>query len=214
MAIFKKTKNGNLRTIEIFGFKHTYDRNSIRRSKVAFSAKIKNAKLGGANIIRKNVKIFSVPKHKKYNGINIFIGKGTDIGESTVISTGEDYKVTIGENCRIGKRNEIGGGPVEIGNYVLMASDIKTFPQNHAFEDVATPIMYQGVGKTGKIIIKEESWIGANVTILSGVTIGKHCVIGSGAIVTKSIPDYSVAVGNPAKIIKQYDFEKEQWVKI
>ena len=57
--------------------------------------------------------------------------------------------------------------------------------------------------KTGKIIIKNNTWIGAGVIILSGITIGQCCIIGAGSVVTKDIKDYSVAVGNPAKIIKK-----------
>ena len=62
-----------------------------------------------------------------------------------------------------------------------------------------------------EIIIEDESHIGANAVIVAGVHIGKRCQIGAGSVVTKNIPDYSVAVGNPAKIIKQYNFQKRVW---
>lgn len=55
---------------------------------------------------------------------------------------------------------------------------------------------------TSPITINDDVWIGANAVIAAGVTIGKHCVIGAGSVVTKDVPDYSVAVGNPAKVIK------------
>ena len=61
------------------------------------------------------------------------------------------------------------------------------------------------------MIIEDESWIGANTVITSGVHIGKHCVIGAGSVVTKDIPDYSVAVGNPTKVVKHYDPCGQQW---
>ena len=62
--------------------------------------------------------------------------------------------------------------------------------------------------------MEDECWVAANAVITSGVTIGKHSVIAAGAVVTKNIPPYSVAVGNPAKVIKKYDFEKQEWVRV
>jgi len=64
------------------------------------------------------------------------------------------------------------------------------------------------------IIIEDECWIGANAVITAGVTIGKHSVIAAGSVVTKNIPPYSVAVGNPARVIKQYNFETKQWLRV
>ena len=60
-------------------------------------------------------------------------------------------------------------------------------------------------------MIGDDSWIGENVCII-GASIGRHCVIGANAVVTKEIPDYCVAVGNPARVIKRYDFEQKDWV--
>lgn len=65
------------------------------------------------------------------------------------------------------------------------------------------PIYDQGFYVSREVMLREGCWIGANVVILPGVTIGKNAVIGAGSIVTKSIPDFCVAAGNPAKVIKQ-----------
>ena len=62
--------------------------------------------------------------------------------------------------------------------------------------------------------IGENVWVGAGTVIVPGVTIGKNSVIGAGSVVTKDIPDYSVAVGNPAKVIKRYDINKQKWIRI
>ncbi|HMG07758.1 MAG TPA: DapH/DapD/GlmU-related protein [Mucilaginibacter sp.] len=75
------------------------------------------------------------------------------------------------------------------------------------------PIRLQKV-TTAPIVIEDEAWIGANAVLTAGVTIGKHSVIAGGAVVTKSIPAYCVAVGNPARVIKKYDFEREEWMKV
>ena len=74
--------------------------------------------------------------------------------------------------------------------------------------------MDQKPNSKGQVTIKEGCWIGFGVQIMSGVTIGKQSVVAAGSIVTKSIPDYSVAGGNPAKILKRFNFEKNQWERV
>ena len=75
--------------------------------------------------------------------------------------------------------------------------------------------MYQGVKIHEKgIEIGDDSWIGINSVIVGNVRIGKHCVIGANSVVNKNIPDYSIAVGSPAKVIKRYNFEKKEWEHI
>ena len=63
-------------------------------------------------------------------------------------------------------------------------------------------------------MIGDGTWIGTNVVRVGNIQIGKHCVIGANSVVTKDIPDYSVAAGIPAKVIKRYDFEEEEWVRV
>ena len=64
------------------------------------------------------------------------------------------------------------------------------------------------------IKIENDVWIGANSVVLPGVQIGNHSVIGAGSIITKDIPPYSVAVGNPARIVKRYDTDLKEWVNV
>ena len=71
------------------------------------------------------------------------------------------------------------------------------------YEDIETPIIEQSIGSKGNVIIGEGSWLGNNVAVIS-CKIGKHCVIGANSVVTHDIPDYSVAVGCPARVIKRY----------
>lgn len=61
--------------------------------------------------------------------------------------------------------------------------------------------------------VGDDTWIGTNVVIAGNIHVGKHCVIGANSVVTKDIPDYSVAAGIPAKVIKRYDFDKGEWIK-
>ena len=120
--------------------------------------------------------------------------------------------VIIGNETRIGMSNVV-IGPVIIGNHVILAQNIVMSGLNHRYEDINLPISKQNVN-TSLIKIEDECWIGANAVITAGVTLGKHSIVAAGSVVTKNIPPYSVAVGNPARVIKQYDFEKRQWVRL
>lgn len=92
---------------------------------------------------------------------------------------------------------------IVIENNVMIGAGVHSYVNNHKFESRDIPLIEQGYYPSQGIVIKEGAWIGANSIILPGVTIGQNSVIGAGSVVTKSIPDYCVAVGNPAKVIKQ-----------
>jgi acetyltransferase-like isoleucine patch superfamily enzyme len=93
-------------------------------------------------------------------------------------------------------------GPVSIGNHVNLAQGITVTALNHNFSDTNKLIDEQGVS-TQPVVISDDVWIGANAVILPGVTIGRHCVIAAGAVVTKDVPDNTLVGGIPAKVIKQ-----------
>jgi len=120
--------------------------------------------------------------------------------------------VEIGSHTRIGIGNVI-IGPVTIKDHVILAQNIVMSGLNHVYEDVETPIHLQPV-TTKPIIIEEECWVGANAVITAGVTVGKHSVVAAGSVVTKDIPPYSIAVGNPARVIKSYNHETKSWEKV
>lgn len=109
--------------------------------------------------------------------------------------------VVIGDYTRIGIHNTI-IGPVSIGSHVNLAQGITVTALNHNFEATNMRIDEQGVS-TKPVVVGDDVWIGANAVILPGVTIGTHCVVAAGAVVTKDVPDYSVVGGVPAKVIKR-----------
>ena len=109
--------------------------------------------------------------------------------------------VVIGDHTRIGLHNTI-IGPVTIGSHVNLAQGITVTALNHNFEAPERRIDEQGVS-TQQVTIGDDIWIGANAVVLPGVTIGNHCVIAAGAVVTKDVPPHSLVAGVPAKIIKQ-----------
>jgi len=149
--------------------------------------------------------------------VDVFPYNKFELGESSVV---EDFAtvnngvgdVIIGDRTIIGIGNVI-IGPVKIGNDVMFAQNIVASGLNHGYEDVSLPPSVQKVN-TKQITIGDNVWIGANSIITAGVTIGKHAVIGGGSVVTKDIPDYTVAVGNPAKVVKKYNFELNNWERV
>ena len=108
--------------------------------------------------------------------------------------------VIIGDHTRIGLHNTI-IGPVDIGNHVNLAQGITVTALNHNFSDTIKRIDEQGVS-TNPVTIEDDVWVGANAVILPGVTIGEHCVVAAGAVVTKDVPPHSLVAGVPAKVIK------------
>ena len=149
--------------------------------------------------------------------MDLFPFRGFAIGAKSII---EDFTtinngvgdVVIGSNTGIGISNVI-IGPVEIGNYVMLAQHVVVSGLNHGYEDVNTPPRLQKV-ITKPIVIEDNVWIGANSVITAGVTIGRNAVIGAGSVVTKDVPAFSVAAGNPARIIKRYNHQTSSWQKV
>ncbi|MEM2175655.1 MAG: acyltransferase, partial [Candidatus Micrarchaeia archaeon] len=129
------------------------------------------------------------------------IGRGTIIRDGVTIYFPE--KIEIGNNTTINEFCFVDGfGGVKIGNNVRIAHRTSIISEDHSYENPDIPIYLQDK-KAAPVIIEDDVWIGCNVTILKGVRIGKGSIIGSGAVVTEDIPDYSVAVGSPARVIKR-----------
>ncbi|SHG48782.1 lipopolysaccharide O-acetyltransferase [Flavobacterium micromati] len=128
--------------------------------------------------------------------------------------------IEIGENVQINDYVHIGAvGSIKIGKNVLMASKIYISDHNHGSYDeeisdhpMSLPLDRKAICKP--VVIGDNVWIGESVCILPGVTIGDGCVLGALSVVNKSIPAYSIAVGSPAKVVKQFDFEQNKWIKI
>ncbi len=123
------------------------------------------------------------------------------------IDRGVDLKVHQKGQIEIGKHTYIGPytcisscGKLKIGRDCLIASHSSIYAHNHVFADPTQKIKNQGISSKG-IVIENDCWLGSGVRVVDGVTIGRGSVIGAGAVVTKYIPPYSVAVGVPAKVI-------------
>lgn len=147
---------------------------------------------------------------------NVYISENVVIMPNNIIRILDDCKLYIGKNTYIGSFSHIAGtkNNIIIGKDVLIADRVFISTVDYKYEDIHKPIKCQGYISKGDVIIHDECWIGIGSTILSGVKIGKHSVIGANSIVINDIPPYSVAVGNPAHVIKQYNFKEKNWIKI
>lgn len=118
----------------------------------------------------------------------------------------------IGSDCVFGYNNHISAvREIVIEDFVLTANNVYISDNLHEYEDITTPIINQSIRFKQGVFIGRGSWIGENVSII-GAKIGRNCVIGANSVVTHDVPDFSVAVGAPAKIIRQYDQEINKWV--
>lgn len=119
------------------------------------------------------------------------------------------HNISLGNNSGIGYRSSVAPNTI-IGDNVMMGPEVVMYSRNHNIDRIDVPMREQGFQEIKPVIIGNDVWIGRRVIILPGVHIGDGCVIGAGAVVAKSIPPYSIVVGNPAKIIKN---RKEEWEK-
>jgi acetyltransferase-like isoleucine patch superfamily enzyme len=161
-------------------------------------------KRGKGSIIRRKARLDLIPS-KKFS-----IGYRTIIEDYTIINNGMG-DIIIGDRCAVTSRVKL-VGPVTLGNMVTIGSGAQITGLTHNFEDVTRPIKEQGV-MPNRTVVDDDVWIGGNSVIIQGLHIGTHCIIASGSVVTRDIPPYSVVAGNPAKIIKRFNFETNQWEK-
>lgn len=127
----------------------------------------------------------------RHCGTNVNIEKGAQFSS----------EISLGDNSGIGVCAQI-SSEVTIGNDVMMGPYCLIYTSNHCMDRTDIPMWRQGFTKPDPVVIGDDVWIGARVTILPGVQIGRGSVIGAGAVVTKSVPEYSIVGGNPARVLK------------
>ena len=173
------------------------------------SAKDKEAMAQGIKDVQNNHKFnLATPFSEEYFSLmkELFYNQ---IGENSIIYN--QLTVVCPKNVTIGKNVTVmngvllmSAGGITIEDNVMIAANVQLISNNHDPYD-------RYIITCKPILIKEGAWIGAGVTILPGVTIGKYAIIGANSLVSKNIPDYGVAVGSPAKVIKY--LEKEKFIK-
>lgn len=126
-------------------------------------------------------------------GRDVNVEHGAYIGKGTTIRVGD--RSGLGIDCEI-------HGPVTIGADVMMGPEVHIYATAHGTGRTDIPMIEQGITEPRPVVIEDDVWIGARAIILPGVRIGQGAVIGAAAVVTKDVPPYSVAAGNPARVVK------------
>lgn len=172
----------------------------------------------GARLLRRPIYV----RGKKF----LQYGKGFTTGYSCRLEmfntgVGGAKKLIIGRNCKIGDYVHIAAGEnVTIGDNCLIASKIFISDINHGdysgvFEYSSPCIPPDNRSLyTRPVSIGNNVWIGENVCILPGVKVGDGCIIGANSVVNKDIPQNSIAVGSPARVIKKFDEKKKMWIQV
>ena len=149
---------------------------------------------------------------------NIVIGPRVYVGykswiECNPLSKNSQAILEIGHGSSIGNFNHIYCiSKIKIGKKVLTTDKVYISDCSHNFSSIYKPIIHQGVKQLNSVEIGDGSWIGESVSII-GSSIGKNSVIGANSVVVNDIPDYCVAVGSPAKIVKKFNLKSNKWVK-
>lgn len=150
--------------------------------------------IGNNTTIYKNTTLYPIISHAGlHHSPLIEIGDNVHIGTGVIIAPVE--KIYIGDGC-------------------VVSDNVFMCDTEHGFDPNAGLIIKQPYIKSKPIIIEHDTFIGRNVFVAPGVELGNNCVVGANSVVTKSFPSYSMIGGVPAKLIKTYSFEKNDWIKV
>jgi acetyltransferase-like isoleucine patch superfamily enzyme len=152
----------------------------------------------------------------------IWIGERTLIRSHSIIEAIQQWENTkhtprihIGSNVYIGRHvyiTSING--VTIENGCVLSEHVYITDLNHGYDPQAGPIMSQNLESKGPVAIGRNSFLGFRVSVMPGVSLGEHCVVGANSVVTHSFPAYSMIVGTPARLVKVYSLELKRWVPV
>jgi acetyltransferase-like isoleucine patch superfamily enzyme len=136
-----------------------------------------------------------------YGKNNIRVGRRCLICEYVIIRAGDEL-VEIGAFCQVGPFTVIlGGVGVKIGDNVMIGPHCCIAAGSHDYVQVERPMRFAGDLSKGPIVVEDNVWIGANVTLTDGVRIGRDAVIGAGSVVTRDVAPYDIVAGVPARVI-------------
>lgn len=139
----------------------------------------------------KKLRYMATKRIIKSIGLNCNIEKNAQFTRDTTLGDNSG----LGVNCSLGKS-------VYIGKNVMMGPNVTIHTQNHRFDRIDIPMIEQGYSEIKAVRIMDDVWLGGNVTILPGVTVHQGSIVGTGAVVTKDVPEYSIVGGVPAKKLR------------
>jgi acetyltransferase-like isoleucine patch superfamily enzyme len=154
--------------------------------------------------------------HRIKLGNSVQLKKDTWINTSFTTDENAEPALVIDDNSEINSRCHIAAhNYIHIERDVDLSEGVLITDQNHAYEDITAPVREQGATEGGRIRIGQGSWIGQGAAVVCSkgeLVLGRNCVVGANAVVTRSFPPYSVISGNPARVVKQFDPVKQAWV--
>ncbi len=174
------------------------------------------AGFGRQNSIHYSCEIRRPVSHRIFIGDSVYIAQGTwlNVPEPTQATA---PSIILENGCRIGRRCMISAkNQVHLRDNVLLGPSVLITDHSHQFSDIDIAIHAQGLTSGGTVLIDRNCWLGHGAAIMatSGrLVIGQNSVIGANAVVTRSVPPFSVVAGNPARVLRQYDPRLRKWVK-
>lgn len=169
-----------------------------------------------------------IPSRSRFVGPErIWLGDGIFMEENIAFDTAnllfnehpDPIRIRIGSRTTIGRNSQISAANrVEIGNNVLFAQNVYVADNDHHYSDVGVPIRDQYFsGYRGHVVVQDDCWLGRNSVLIGsgrGITVGQGSVVGANAVVTFDVPPYAVVAGNPGQVVKLYDPEVDEFVRI
>lgn len=150
-------------------------------------------------------------------GNNVLMGRNVRV-DVVVVPSHREPVILIEDGCHVGDGNFILAlNKIQIERNNLFGPCVFVTDHNHEFEDVTLPIIQQGTTAGGTVRIEEGCWFGFGAAVICSrgeLVIGRNSVVGAYAVVTRSVPPYSVVTGNPARVVKRFDPESGRWVRI
>lgn len=172
-------------------------------------------------VLETDCRLHPFSKIETNHGSSVLIGKGAYLSPYSLVFAHGGSEIVVGNGSMLSNYTTVTSiNKVIIGDDVLMGPNVFIADYNHDYRDITKAVVRQGNistasdGTPNEVHIGNGTWIGKNAVIVGNVTIGEHCVIGANSTVTKDIPSFSVAAGNPAKVIKRYDFDTQKWIRV
>jgi carbonic anhydrase/acetyltransferase-like protein (isoleucine patch superfamily) len=170
-----------------------------------FSAALRSsfAELGERSLIQRPARLDGTKRIAI--GAHVFVGAGSWLqvldeasGEGPALRIGSDS--SIAGACAI-----IAAASVRVGRSVLFARNVYVSDHNHAYRDLARPVLAQGIDSVAPVVIEDGTWLGQNVVVCPGVRIGAGAVIAANSVVKSDVPSHCLAAGAPARVVREFD---------
>jgi acetyltransferase-like isoleucine patch superfamily enzyme len=159
------------------------------------------ASFGARSVIQPPVRLGGV--HRISVGSDVFVGAGSWL--QVLEGPGDEPALAIGDGTSVAGGCVLSAAwSVRLGRKVLLARNVYVSDHVHAFRDLERAVLDQGVDRVEPVEIGDGAWLGQNVVVCPGVSIGRGAVIGANSVVREDVPDYAVAVGAPARVVRHF----------